>query len=417
MKRGYLSEYFEGVAAKRLSAVEADETRSNQHEYNTTRAMLAFMGRPTERTRLPARFIYMSDEDEQPVFEDAFLTLYDSRENQPHRSAEYRFYFPTTQVSQLAGENDLLVIAKRRDGGLLVIIAEDGSSAANQIEWLFGFSQETLPRFSVRAELENDQDRVGLASTFILESIGVVVEAPEDTSLDVMLSRFGGTFPKTLEFSGFARETLPDVDPRADPDAALMGWMEREEILFRTLERHLIGDRLSEGFDREDIDAFMSFSLSVQNRRKSRVGLALENHLSHLFDCLGIRHSRAAVTERRSKPDFLFPGAAEYHDRAFDPLHLTMLGVKSTCKDRWRQILPEADRINPKHLLTLEAGISENQTDEMQRQDVQLVLPQALHETYSPLQQGWLQNVRGFTDLILTRQTKTSVIHLLTSQL
>lgn len=183
-----------------------------------------------------------------------------------------------------------------------------------------------------------------------------------------------------------------------------MGWMEREEILFRTLERHLIGDRLSEGFDREDIDAFMSFSLSVQNRRKSRVGLALAKHLSHLFDCLGIHHSRAAVTERRAKPDLLFPSAAEYHDPAFDRLRLTMLGVKSTCKDRWRQILPEADRISPKHLLTLEAGISENQTGEMQRQGVHLVLPRALHETYSPAQHDWLLDVRGFTDLALTRQ-------------
>ncbi|MEZ7688666.1 hypothetical protein [Neisseria sp. 20925_1_37] len=30
MKRGYLSDYFEGVAVKRLSAVEADVIRSNQ---------------------------------------------------------------------------------------------------------------------------------------------------------------------------------------------------------------------------------------------------------------------------------------------------------------------------------------------------------------------------------------------------
>ena len=405
MKRGYLSEYFEGVAAKRLSAVEADETRSNQHEYNATKAMLGFMGRPTGKTKLPARFVYMSDEDEEPLFEDAFLTLYDSRERHPTRS-EYRFYFPTTQVSQLASENDLLVIAKRRDGGMLVIVAEDGSSAANQIEWLFGLSGDTLPGFSVRAELENDQDRIGFAATFILESIGVAVEPADETSLDVMLSRFGGQFPKTLEFSGFARETLPDVDPREDPDAALMAWMEREEILFRTLERHLIGERLSQGFGGKeiDIDGFMSFTLSVQNRRKSRVGLAFENHLSHLFGSLGIHHSRAAVTERRSKPDFLFPGAAEYHDPAFDPFRLTMLGVKSTCKDRWRQILPEADRINRKHLLTLEAGISEHQTGEMQSQDVQLVLPRALHETYSPAQRGWLQDVRGFTALVLDRQ-------------
>jgi hypothetical protein len=28
-----------------------------------------------------------------------------------------------------------------------------------------------------------------------------------------------------------------------------------------------------------------------------------------------------------------------------------MPGVKSTCKDRWRQVLAEADRIDHKHLL------------------------------------------------------------------
>lgn len=57
MRRGYLSQYFDGVAIKRLSVVEADETRSNQHEYNATRPMLEFMGRPTEATRLDTRFI------------------------------------------------------------------------------------------------------------------------------------------------------------------------------------------------------------------------------------------------------------------------------------------------------------------------------------------------------------------------
>jgi hypothetical protein len=33
MKKGYLSQYFEGVAAKRLSSVEADILVSNQHEF------------------------------------------------------------------------------------------------------------------------------------------------------------------------------------------------------------------------------------------------------------------------------------------------------------------------------------------------------------------------------------------------
>ena len=46
--------------------------------------------------------------------------------------------------------------------------------------------------------------------------------------------------------------------------------------------------------------------------------------------------------------------------------------VKSTCKDRWRQVLTEADRIEKKYLFTLEAAISNNQTDEMQAKNVQL---------------------------------------------
>jgi len=403
MKRGYLSEYFEGVAAKRLTAVEADETKSHQHEYNAIKAMLAFMGRPTEATRLPARFIYLNDEDEQPIFEDAFLTLYDSREKQPNRSAEYRFYFPTTQVSQLAGENDLLVIAKRRDGGLLVIIAENGSSAANQIQWLFGFSQDVHPGFSVRAELENEQDRIGFSAAFILDSIGITIEPPDEVQLDVMLSRYGGTFPGTTEFSAFARSTLDDLDPRDDPDTVLMAWMEREEILFRTLERHLIAERLSDGFQK-DVDVFMSFALSVQNRRKSRAGLALENHLQVILKTMGLRHTRAALTEGRSRPDFLFPGQDEYHDPAFNPLRLTMLAVKSTCKDRWRQVLAEADRISPKHLLTLETAISEYQTDEMKAKGILLILPRSLHNTYTPDQCSWLGDVRAFTELVAASQ-------------
>lgn len=143
---------------------------------------------------------------------------------------------------------------------------------------------------------------------------------------------------------------------------------------------------------------------TVQNRRKSRVGLALENHLEQIFTECGIRYSRAAVTENRSKPDFIFPGQAEYHDPTFNPLNLSMLGVKSTCKDRWRQVLAEAGRIERKHLLTLEAAISANQTDEMQAKNLQLVLPRSLHATYSIAQQAWLLDVSGFNALVRERE-------------
>lgn len=409
MKRGYLSEYFEGVAAKRLSAVEADETRSNQHEYHATKKVQAFLGSPEEKTRIPARFLYLTDDDPDPIVEDAFLTLYNCRKGKP-RAPEYHLYFPTTNVSLNASEGDLLVIAKKRDGGLLVIIAENGSSIARQIEWLFGFADLAHPGFSVKSELETEQDRIEFASRFILESIGVVVETSAETYLDVMLEKFKGKFPTTRDFSAYARSTLKDLDARTEPDLVIMTWMEREEILFRTLERYLIADRLSKGFAGEvdagvDVDGFLSFSLSVQNRRKSRVGLALENHLELLFAENGLRYARTAVTENKAKPDFLFPGVAEYHNPAYDSLKLTMLGVKSTCKDRWRQVLAEADRIDNKHLLTLETAISTHQTDEMASKCLQLVLPRGLHQTYTPAQQAWLMDVEAFTDLVRSRQT------------
>ncbi len=407
MKKGYLSQYFEGVAVKNLSAVEADVLTSNQHEFNGVEGLRNILGEPDGKVRYPATFMYLTDHDDEPIIEDGFLTWYDARQKARIERGvmryEYRLYFPTNQVSQCANAGDVLVIAKRPDDTLLAIVAEAETTIAKQILWLLGFSNLSHPGFSVREELETEQDRIEFASRFILESIGVAVQVSEETWLDEILKKFDGTFPTTREFSAFARSTLPDVNPQDGQDAALMAWMEREEILFRTLEKHLIGERLSQGFD-GDVDGFISFSLSVQNRRKSRAGLALENHLEILFKECGIRYTRTPKTENKSKPDFIFPGIEEYRDPEYDPLHLTMLGVKSSCKDRWRQVLAEAERIEKKHLLTLEAAISENQTDEMRVKKLQLVLPEELHDTYSEQQQSWLMNVSQFTEFVRHRQ-------------
>lgn len=402
MKAGHLSQYFVGVAAKRLSAVESDIFRSHQHEFNGVEDLKRIFGQAQGKKKFTARFIYLNDNNDEPVVSDGFLTWYDARENHPKRT-EHRLYFPSTTVSDCAAEGDLLVIGKRPDGSVLVIVAENGSTISNQIQWLFGISDLPLPGFYVREELETEQDRIAFTSRFILENIGIEIEEPlKETFLDNMLAKFKNGFPTTREFSAYARSTL-DVRSRDGQDAALMAWMEREEILFRALEHYLIADRLTQGFD-NDVDGFLKFSLSVQNRRKSRVGYALENHLQAIFDECNIRYSRTSITEQKSRPDFLFPGQKEYHDPDFSPLRLTMLGVKSTCKDRWRQVLAEADRIDRKHLLTLETAISTNQTNEMQAKNLQLVLPQLLHATFTADQQQWIMDVETFVNLVRKRQ-------------
>ena len=81
-----------------------------------------------------------------------------------------------------------------------------------------------------------------------------------------------------------------------------------------------------------------------------------------------------------------------------------MLGVKTTCKDRWRQVLSEAKRIKQKHLFTLEPAISVNQTFEMNAHHVRLVLPAGLHNTYTAEQQGKLVNLQDFIEVVRERQ-------------
>lgn len=83
---------------------------------------------------------------------------------------------------------------------------------------------------------------------------------------------------------------------------------------------------------------------------------------------------------------------------------LVMLGAKSTAKDRWRQILTEADKIPDKHLCTLEAGISTAQTLEMRRHRVTLVIPESLHSSYTNEQIRDMITVNGFIEFVRQKQ-------------
>lgn len=398
MKQGYLSQYFKGIAAKVLSAVEADTATSNQHEYNGITQLKKIFGK--ERQTFPARFIYLDDNDDEPIKDKGFLTWYDAREAHPTRT-EYRMYFPTTPISVCASAGDELFIGLRPDNTVLVIVAEGGSTICCQLLWLFGIKE--THGFSVRGELDSEQDKLAFSSRLILEYLNIEIEESEDSYLEEMLRLFGGKFPSTNEFSAYSRSTLRDLHPGDNPDIVLMGWMEREELLFRTLEKYIVSEQLAKGFD-GDVDGFFKFSLSAQNRRKSRAGQALENHVEQLFICRGIMYDRTKATENNAKPDFVFPGIKEYHCPDFDAALLTMLGAKSTCKDRWRQVLSEANRIANKHLLTLEAAISVNQTREMEYNNLQLVIPKSIQSTYSVEQQKRLMSVAEFIEIVGFRQ-------------
>ena len=388
-----------GVAAKTLSAVETNVSKSHQHEFNGVAPLKKIFG--MDRKKFSAQFLYLNDEDEEPLKDTGFLTWYDAREKHPYRS-EYRLYFQPNGVSNCSAEGDIVFIGLKPDHTVTVIVAEAHSRISEQLEWLFGL--DISETFSVRDNLAGEHDRLNYVSRTILEHIGIHIEDSEENYLEDMLARFGNQFPTTEAFSAYARDTLAgDIHALDEPDLVLMRWIEREERLFRTFERHLVSAQIATGFG-NDVDQFFQFALSALNRRKSRAGRSLENHVEQLFLARNIQYERNKTTEQKSRPDFIFPSIRAYHDGSFDTRKLTMLGVKSTCKDRWRQVLSEADRIADKHLLTLEAGISTNQLDEMRSRRLHLVIPLEIQSTYPESQRENLMSVSSFIEMLQFRQ-------------
>ena len=184
----------------------------------------------------------------------------------------------------------------------------------------------------------------------------------------------------------------------------MLAFIDREERIFRAIEKILVAEKLAEGF--ASVDDFIGYSLSVQNRRKARMGFALQNHLSRIFTARQLRFDAQVVTEIRNKPDFIFPGIREYRDATFDSELLIMLAAKSSLKDRWRQILDEAERIPNKHLCTLERAISVDQTRTMSARNVTLVIPSAFHSTYTEAQQTDLWSINRFIEYVRDLQTR-----------
>ena len=80
-----------------------------------------------------------------------------------------------------------------------------------------------------------------------------------------------------------------------------------------------------------------------------------------------------------------------------------MLAAKTTCKDRWRQVLQEAPRIERKHLCTLEPAISTAQLTEMADHLLTLVAPMAVLESYSVPSGYEVLSLADFIQLVRAR--------------
>lgn len=190
-------------------------------------------------------------------------------------------------------------------------------------------------------------------------------------------------FPDGAWMAKRARDAVQECSGNANalnPDARLLKWVAAEYQLFRTVENKLCMPAIQREFP--DVDAFINVAATVMNRRKSRAGHSLEHHVEEILRSAEIKFDRQPRVDGKIRPDILIPGKAAYDDPAFPVSRLVVVGLKTTCKDRWRQVLSEGKRVPEKHLLTLQEAISSEQLTEMRDANVTLVVPQPYHKGY-----------------------------------
>jgi EcoRII C terminal/Restriction endonuclease EcoRII, N-terminal len=230
-----------------------------------------------------------------------------------------------------------------------------------------------------------------------------------ETEIQCIERRFRKFVEKLEDFptgNAFSQETLAALlecvnqFKRLTADKTLVRCMEAEYKLYRLAERQICQSEIIRVF--KDVDDFLATASSIMNRRKSRAGRSLENHFEYLLRRADIPHV-IRPPEVDGKPDIIIPNVEAYKDRSYPTNKLFVVGVKTTCKDRWRQVLNEAKRIKNKHILTIQQGISKQQLNDMKGDGVQLIVPFQFHKQYPPQSDMQLLEVDGFIELVRRR--------------
>ena len=209
-------------------------------------------------------------------------------------------------------------------------------------------------------------------------------------------------FPSGNVFSDEARKALTNCIRgflSQTSDEILTASLVAEYKLFRLVERQICQSDIIRL--KKDVDDFLRTASSILNRRKSRAGRALENHVEFLLRKAGVPFEMRPEVDGR--PDVVIPSLRAYNDPQYPIRKLFIIGVKTTCKDRWRQVLNEGKRVPEKYLITTQQGISSGQLKEMSDARITLIVPKPLHKDYPESSGVPLLDFESFLSLVRLR--------------
>ncbi|GAB3085172.1 type II restriction endonuclease [Pedococcus soli] len=209
-------------------------------------------------------------------------------------------------------------------------------------------------------------------------------------------------FPSTAVMSATARNIVHacaagEIQP---PDDLLVEYLGVEFDLFKAIEARHVLERVQGGFN--SVDDFVTEANSVLQRRKSRAGKSLESHLETVLEQHGIAFEAQPRLDG-TRPDFVMPSAEAYDAAAPGSEDVFVVAVKTTCKDRWRQIVSEGPKAHIRYLVTLQRGISSAQMREIREAGVRLVVPADRHKDFTEPDRRDLLTIREFIQLLPKR--------------
>lgn len=315
---------------------------------------------------------------------DSTFTYYGAAKNE-FRLTNFGRNFPFREEDNVG---DLLVLSKVEENNFEAFILEHDEDI-EQFFVAFGISANETNRIIEKEITISSEEKLLQCFLLFIKSIKV-------------------DFPPTDELARSARKCfvhsyrISEKDIINNPDKMLLSWLDAEYQLFKTIENDRYSAKIKSLF--KSVEELVEFANTVLNRRKSRAGKSLEHHLGEVFNAFKIKFNTQAVTEDNKKPDFLFPNIEAYHDLKFSSDRLTFLACKTTCKDRWRQVLNEADRIGEKHLFTLQQGISKNQLTEMYKYGVRLVVPKPYIKSFPMEFRDKIMTLDTFVPFVLDKQ-------------
>lgn len=370
----------EKVFCKFLSANDTGETGGHQSGiYIPKNSISLIFDAPGEKGQNKETFNKIKWQDDFET--DAHFKYYGQGTRNEYRITGFGRNFPFLK-SEYTGS--LLVILKQKNGEYKGYVLETEQDIEYFLDY-FGITpietNQLLTTSFINSEKEENQ-----AIKEYIESL--TIDFPSSEQMSIEAQRI-----QNLIYDHIEKVQL-------NPDDKLLDWTEVEYRLFRALEHERYGTIIKNGFS--DVDKFIEMANQVLNRRKSRAGKSLEHHLSSLFTGNNITFTPQAITEGNKKPDFIFPSIELYHDNSYPVSKLASLAAKTTCKDRWRQVLNEADRLRSenKFLCTLQQAISSAQLEEMKNEKVILVVPERYIKTYPEKYQNDIWTLKKFIGYI-----------------